>query len=229
MADQVFIGIAQHIAVIAELRDLRGDGADDLAQLGIAFDRRPAEFFRVQIDFGEQAIEGAGKGLVFDVTETALQGLQQFIVLCARHLRDAAPEISRVDDVVRLAPHLRLEVGHIVGIVRVPHRQRRALIVIRQLRVIRPQLASCRRLEVIRQVAQKQERQHVIAEIVGVHGAAQLIRNAPEGLAEVAALVFGHGCVQSSRRRPETRSNSRVLLVTRISPWLRAWPAIIWS
>ena len=41
------------------------------------------------------------------------------------------------------------------------------------------------------------------------------------GLLENAQLA------QFSMRNPETRSNSRSLLVTTISPRLRAWPAII--
>ena len=47
-------------------------------------------------------------------------------------------------------------------------------------------------LVVVREVAQEQERQHVIAEIVRAHRATQLIGNGPEGFAQLCFVSVGH-------------------------------------
>ena len=49
-----------------------------------------------------------------------------------------------------------------------------------------------RSLVVVGQVAQEQERQHVVAEVVGVHRAAQVVGDGPEGFAQLVELVLGH-------------------------------------
>ena len=93
-----------------------------------------------------------------------------------------------------LAAHLLFELGGVTRILRIPHRQWwRATVAGPQLRVIRPQFLLRRRLVVVRQVTQEQKGQHVIAEIVRVHRPAQLIGNAPQGVAQLFLIVFGHG------------------------------------
>ena len=152
---------------------------------------RFAQLFRIQIDLGEQALKGAGKGFVLDVLEALLQGVQQLLVLGARHLGDAAPEVRRLDHIMHLAAHLFFKFVNVVGIAVVPHLQGECVAVcISVIRVIRPQFPLCRGFIIVRQVAQEQEREHVVAEVVRVHGAAQLVGNAPEGIAQLSLVVL---------------------------------------
>src|SRR3546814_7075821 len=94
-----------------------------------------------------------------------------------------------------LAPHLLLERGHVGGIVRIPNRKWRPAAVVDGVRigVINTQFLLRGFLVVPRQVAQEQERQHVVAEVVRVHRAAQLVGNGPEGLAELFLVFVVHG------------------------------------
>ena len=78
-----------------------------------------------EVDLREQALKGALEGLVLDVLEARLQRVEQFAVLRAGQVGDAGPEVLGLDDVVHLAAHLLLELGHVVRVVRVPDRQRR--------------------------------------------------------------------------------------------------------
>ncbi len=54
------------------------------------------------------------------------------------------------------------------------------------------QLLPRRLLVVVRQVAQEQKSQHVVAEIVRVHGTAQFVGDGPEHPAQFFLLLFGH-------------------------------------
>jgi hypothetical protein len=51
----------------------------------------------------------------------------------------------------------------------------------------------CSGLIVIGQIAKEQERQHVIAEIVRVHGSAKIVGDFPEGVAKLFLVGFDHG------------------------------------
>ena len=145
-----------------------------------------------QINLGEQSLEGALKGVVLDVFETRLQGVEQLPVLPPGHVGDAGPEVFRLDDVMHLAPHLLFKLDDIVGVVRIPKGERHAAAIDFQLGIVRSQFALDRRLVVVRQVAQEQERQHVVAEIVGVHRATQLVGDVPEGFAQLGLVLVGH-------------------------------------
>ncbi len=195
LADQVFIGVAQGVLVGGKLRQALGDGLDDGAELGIARLVALAQFFRIQVDLGEQPAEGTGEGFVLDVVEALLQGMQQLPVLGAGQLRDAAPEVFRLDHVMGLAAHLLFKFFRVVRVLRVPHRQQGAAVAGGQLRVVRPEffLRCC--FVVVREVAQEQEGQHVIAEIVRIHRAAQLVGDAPEDIAQLFLVLFGHARV----------------------------------
>ena len=168
-------------------RQSLGDLLDDGAELGVAVLVALAQLVRAEIDLGEQPLKGALEGFVLDVLEALLQGVEQFAVLGAGQVGDAAPEMVRLDDIMHLAAHLLFELGHVVGVVRIPDRQRHPPVVARWqfVGVIRPQFLLRRRLVVVREVAQEQEGQHVIAEIVRVHRPAQLVGDAPEGFAQL--------------------------------------------
>src|SRR3546814_12304335 len=102
-------------------------------------------------------------------------------------------DLLRLDDVMRFAPHLLLERGHVGGIVRIPHRQRRPAAVVDGVRigVISTQFLLRGFLVVPRQVAQEQKRQHYVEVVASVHRAAQLVGSGPTGLhALVLALCF---------------------------------------
>ena len=49
------------------------------------------------------------------------------------------------------------------------------------------------RLVVVGEVAQEEEGQHVVAEVVRIHGPPQLVGDAPEGVAELFLVLLGHG------------------------------------
>ena len=147
-----------------------------------------------QIQQGHIAVLGADMG-IRHVREALLQGIQQRVVLGLGQVDDMAPQILRLDDVMRLAPHLLLERGHVGGVVRIPHRQRRLAAVADGGRVgiVGAQFLLRGFLVVPGQVAQEQEGQHVVAEVVGVHRAAQLVGDGPQGLAELFLVFVVHG------------------------------------
>ena len=61
--------------------------------------------------------------LVLDVLEPRLKRVEELRVLRSSEMGDARPQVFGFDDVVRLAPHLLLERGRIVGVVCVPDRK----------------------------------------------------------------------------------------------------------
>jgi len=73
---------------------------------------------------------------------------------------------------MHLASHLLFKVGDIVWIIRIPDRQRNATVIFADCRIIAAQFFLSRHLVIIRKIAQEQERQHVVAEIVRIHRAA---------------------------------------------------------
>ena len=94
---------------------------------------------------------------------------------------------------MHLAAHLLLELGDVVRVVRVPERTaarggRRAS----SVGVIRAQFLLRRHLVVVREVAQEEEGQHVVAEIVRVHRPAQLVGDVPEGFAQLFLVLVVH-------------------------------------
>ena len=192
LADQVLIGVAQSVAVGGELRQPLGKRPDDVAELGVARFVAVAQLLRIQIDLREQSGEGAGEGFVLDVFESLFQSAKQLTVLGARHLGDVAPEVFRLDYIVRLAAHLLFELDGIVRVLAAPHGQRGAAITRLQRRIILPQFPLHRRLVIVRQVAQEEEGEHIVAEVVRVHRAAQLIGDSPEDSSELSFVLFGH-------------------------------------
>lgn len=96
------------------------------------------------------------------------------------------------DDVVHLAPHLPLELGDVARVAGIPQRQRHLTGVSARIGIVLPQLLLRRRLVVVRQVAQEEERQHVVPEIVRIHRPPQLVGDAPEGVAQLALVGVGH-------------------------------------
>ena len=104
---------------------------------------------------------------------------------------------------MHLAAHLLFEVAHFARIVLVPRLQGRARPGTRQhilweIRVVRSQFPLRSRLVVAREVAEEQEREHVIAEVVGIHRAAQLVGNVPERFAQLLLDLVVH-CTGTSR------------------------------
>jgi len=130
LADQVFVGVPQSIGVGGEIGQALGDLLDDGAELAVSVFVFLAQLWGGQINLGEQPLEGALKGVVLDVFETRLQGVEQVPVLPPGHLGDAGPEVVRLDDIMHLAPHLLLKRGDIVGVVRIPVGQRHAAAIV---------------------------------------------------------------------------------------------------
>jgi len=58
--------------------------------------------------------------------------------------------------------------------------------------IIPPHLALGGGLVIVRQIAQVQERQHVITEIVRVHRDAQLVGDVPKDFAQALFILCGH-------------------------------------
>jgi hypothetical protein len=199
LADKKLVGVAQSVAVGGELRQALRKRPDDVAELGVIRFVGLPQFLRIQIDLGEEPAEGAGEGFILDVVETLFKGAQQLTVLGARHLGDAAPEVLGLDHVVRLAAHLFFELDYIAWVLSVPHGQRRAAITWGQSRIVLSQLLLRRSLVVVRKVAQEEEGEHIVAEVVRVHRAAQLIGDSPEDSAKSSLVVFGHRVLTSSR------------------------------
>ncbi len=201
LADQVLVGISQRITVRGELRQTLSDLRDDRAKLRVPIRVGLAELFRAEIDFREEAGKRAPEGFVLDVSETFLQRAEQFPVLCAGHVGDACPQVLRTDDVMRLEPHLMLECRNVTGIPVVPDRQGWAASAAARARVVAPKLFPRGLLVVVREVAEEQEREHVIAEVIRVHRSAELVRDGPERLAKLFMLVLRHGLARVGDKR----------------------------
>ena len=95
---------------------------------------------------------------------------------------------------MRLEPHLLLEGRHVVGVPIVPDRQGGSPAVADgvRVRVVAPEFLLRGLLVIVREVAEKQEREHVVAEIVRVHRPPELIGDGPERAAELLLIVFCH-------------------------------------
>ena len=159
----------------------------------------------MKIDLREQALEGALEGFVLNILEPFLQCIEQVPILRAGHIRDAIPEVRRLNDIMHFAAHLFLEFRDIVRVVRIPQRQRHTPVVRAESRIIFPKFLLRRYLIIVREIAQKEERQHVVTEIVRIHRPAQLIGDIPEGSAQLLLIGVGHGFGISSatRRLPQ--------------------------
>ena len=104
---------------------------------------------------------------------------------------------------MHLAPHLLLERRNVVHVVSIPVAQwwehlapvffRTRSWKLRPLWIIPPKFLLRRRLVVVREVTQEEEGQHLVAEVVRIHGPAQLVSDAPEGLAQLFLVGIGHG------------------------------------
>ena len=165
---------------------------DDRAKLGVPVGVGLTKFWGTQIDLGKQPLKGALKGFRLDVFEARLQRVQQLRVLGAGQVGDAVPEVRGLDDVMHLAPHLLLELRDVVHVVRIPKRQRHLAGVAAHIGVILAQFLLRRRLVIVREVAQEEEGQHVVAEIVRIHRPAQLVGDAPEGVAQLFLVGVAH-------------------------------------
>jgi hypothetical protein len=122
LADQVFVGIAQGIDVGGEFRQPFGDLGD-----GASVALRSSYFAELSAQLiSEVGREGALEGLVFDVFEARLQGVEQFAILHAGQVGDAVPEVRRLDDVMHLAAHLLFKFRNVGRVVLIPSLQRRA-------------------------------------------------------------------------------------------------------
>ena len=88
--------------------------------------------------------------------------------------------------------------GDVVHVVRIPQRQWHLADVAADIGVILPQFLLRRRLVVVREVAQEEEGQHVVAEVVRIHRPAQLVGDAPEGVAQLFLIFVGHDAGVSS-------------------------------
>ena len=96
---------------------------------------------------------------------------------------DVIPKELRLNHIMNLALHLFLEQEGVIGVVVVPDLQRG---------VIRAQFLLCGFDVIVRQVFPKKERQHIVAEIVRHHRAAQVVGDIPKGLAEFLLYVLCH-------------------------------------
>ncbi len=208
LADQIFVGVAQRIGVLGKFRQPLGDFLDDVAELFVFIRVRLAELFRAKVDLGEKALKGALEGFVFDVFETVPQGFEQLPALLARQVCDAGPEMVRLDDVMHLAPHLLLEIAHVIGIVGIPDGQRHTVLVGGQLGIILPQLAGGGGLVIVGEITQKEEGQHVVAEVVGVHRPPQLVGDVPQGLAQALLVLSGHAKREMLENQSQTWRSS---------------------
>lgn len=191
LADEVFIGVAQGVRIRGKGRQLLGQPRDDLAGEEVALALVFPELVGGKIDFGEQAPEGIFKRFLLDMPEALAQGLQQVVALGAGQLRYMAPEIIGVDDIVQAAAQELFKLRHIVGVGLVPSLERgkpRG-----RFRPVRPKFLPRRGLVGVRQVAQEEEGEHIVAEVIRVHGAAQLVRDGPKGRAQLFLRLFGHG------------------------------------
>ena len=94
---------------------------------------------------------------------------------------------------MRLDPHLLLEVRHVAGVPLVPHRQGGPPTVADGVGVVAPEFLAGGLLVIVREVAEKKEREHVVAKIVRVHRPAELIGDGPECFAKLFLVLISHG------------------------------------
>ena len=95
---------------------------------------------------------------------------------------------------MRLEPHLLLERRRVAGVLLVPDRQGGAPAVADGVGVgvIAPEFFLRGLLVIVREVAKKEKRQHVVAKVIRVHRPAELIGDDPERFAELLLIVLSH-------------------------------------
>ena len=194
LADQVFIGVAEGVAVRGECCEALGYLGDDRGELRVPVRVGLAELVGAEIDLREKPGKRALKRFVLDVLEAGLERVEQPAVLGEGHVGDAGPEVLRADVVMRFEPHLLLERRNIAGVLLVPDRQGGPPAVADgdRVRVVAPEFLLRGLLVVVRQVAEEQEREHVVAEVVRVHRPAKLIGDGPERLAKPFLVLVSH-------------------------------------
>jgi len=192
LPDQVFVGVAEGVCFGGELGESPVDFPDDVAEFPVLVGVGLTELVGAEVDLGKKPLESALEGVVFDVAKALPQRIEQVAALVACEVRNVGPEVVRLDDVVDLAPHLFLEIHHVAGVVGIPDCQRHAGIAGGDGGIVPPQFLLRRLLVVVREVAQEEEGQHVVAEIVRVHRPAQLVGDVPEGLAQLSLVGVGH-------------------------------------
>jgi hypothetical protein len=126
------------------------------------------------------------------VFESHLQGVEQFSVLGAGHVGDTVPEVRWLDDIMHFPAHLFLKLWDVVWVVGIPEGQRHAAVVRAKSGIILAQLLLRPRFVIVREVAQKEEGKHVVAEIIRVHRSPQLVGDVPEGVAQLFLIGVGY-------------------------------------
>ena len=93
---------------------------------------------------------------------------------------------------MHLAAHLLFERGDVGDVICIPQRQRDLVGLPADIRVITPQFLLRRRLVVVREITQEEEREHIVAEVIRIHGPAQLVGDTPQRVAELLLIGFSH-------------------------------------
>ena len=194
LRDEVFVSVAQGVGIGGEVGyafvNLADDGAKHVVLGVILF----AELAGGEVDLGEESAEGVPERVFFDMLEGLLERVEQFAMLRAGHLGDVAPEVFGLDDVVHAVVHFRLESGHVLGVLFVPVLewclpQGQGCV---GAGILAPEQFAGVFLVVAGEVAQEEEGEHIVSEVVGVHRASQFVGYGPEGFAQGLSVFCCH-------------------------------------
>ncbi len=187
LADEVFVGVAQHVGFVVEGLQVLVELGDDAAHHRVAAVVVLAEFLALQVDFGEQPLEGAFERVFLDVLEALGEALQKVFVLGAGQFVDGAPEVLRPDDEMdAVAHHLFEFLDVVVGGFGVPLFEGHVVgQVVAEFEADAVFVAAA-------EVAEEEQRQHVVAEVVGGHGATERVGHVPKGLEQLFFFLFFH-------------------------------------
>lgn len=100
MFQLVFTLLKRGVGVGGEQRHTARDLRDDGAEPGVAVFVLAPELVRGEVYLGEQALEVALEGFLFNILETLLQGIEEGAVLGLGKEDDVFPEIVGLDDIV---------------------------------------------------------------------------------------------------------------------------------
>ena len=110
---------------------------------------------------------------------------------------------------MHLAAHLLLELRDVFRIGGIPQGQRHAALVSIDLGIVLPQLLLGRDLVVVREISQEEEGQHVVAEVIRIHGTPQLVCDAPKSIAELFLVGVVHGLAKTKVSRKDAKTQRK--------------------
>ena len=185
LTDEILVSIAEDITTLIKFDQLLFQLGDDIAHHLVPRRAVLAKFLAIEVDLGKEAFEGALEGFFLYVAETVLEFGQKGIVLGAGQLVDCAPKVLGLDDIVRTLEHHILELRDVRSVLFIPNVKG---FVFGQ---VASQFQACSRFVSGTDIAVEEEREHIVAEVVGRHSSTKDVGHVPKGPEKLLTLLLG--------------------------------------